>query len=894
MLFGLICHSGISFAEEQEAQEAQEVQEQQQIQNEEIEEVVVEGSRLQGSAQAVLQERKDQAFVADILGTDQISRTGDSDAASALRRITGLTLVDGKFIYVRGLGERYSSVRLNGAAIPSPDLTRNVIPLDIIPASIIQTLAVQKAFSPSMPAAFGGGSIDVRTKAVPTEFVAGIEVGVGQNSAADNGLTFNRGSEGVPSLLTNAIPRYRGDFSIDNIIQRDNLTDGTTTAVQQATQINRSLLKSLPRNFMLKQESLDPNYDLEAYLGNNFSEDWLGGEIGFLASISYDTSWDAGEKRTAVLSQDASADCSESLNTVADISSSCYNTVRDSFVTTETERLNAVINLGYKNGSNEVTWNNLYIEDNEQESDVGITQSPAGSNVFSIVGNGRADRSHELSYEERRLTVSQLLGKHTFTDFWGIGVDWQYTRSNAKTDIPTDVNFRFIDNFENLQYTGSSITGDNNRVIYSFTEMDDRLNSWGGNISLPLYFSNFEIELKSGYDAYDRGRNYATSSFQVSTLGSPNITINDGSRSPLTNGGYLSNSFIDSNNIQLLFNEPTVPDADDYIAAQQLTAVYGAFDIFYKGTWRFSGGLRWEEFKQNSIGTSSLIFDEEDLNTIFSQDRIEAGTLVEDDIYPALSMTFVQPKYQIRFGYGETVVRPDLREVVPVTYFDPLTDIRTFGRVGLGSSPIKNYDLRYEYYTDNGDNYSVAAFYKDIQAPIETILRVGDADYSATFLNGDSAEVYGVEFEWLHDMTYLTDGFFASGNITLSDSEAVIPEALAGNITNPSKRLTGHSKYVVNLQLNYDSSNGEHSGSLVYNVFGERIIASGVSGRDDAFEQPFHSLDLVYKYYPDYNSTVSFKIKNLLGEDQEVRQSGVLVRSQEIGTTYSASYKYDF
>lgn len=150
-----------------------------------IEEVVAVGTRLQGSAAAVIEERKNQAFVADILGAEQLSRTGDSDAASALRRVTGLTLVDGKFIYVRGLGERYSSARLNGAAVPSPDLTRNVIPLDIFPASIIESLAVQKAYSPSMPAAFGGGNIDIRTKSVPSEFTAGIELGIGQNINSD-------------------------------------------------------------------------------------------------------------------------------------------------------------------------------------------------------------------------------------------------------------------------------------------------------------------------------------------------------------------------------------------------------------------------------------------------------------------------------------------------------------------------------------------------------------------------------------------------------------------------------------------------------------------------------------------------------------------------------------
>ncbi len=162
--------------------------------DEAIEEVVVKVSRLKGTASAVIEERKNQAFVADILGAEQIARTGDSDAAAALRRVTGLTLVDGKFIYVRGLGERYSSTQLNGAAVPSPDPTRTVIPLDLFPSSIIESLSVQKSYSPSMPAHFGGGNVDIRLKSIPTDFVFNIAGNLGGNTEnSDNGITYNGG-----------------------------------------------------------------------------------------------------------------------------------------------------------------------------------------------------------------------------------------------------------------------------------------------------------------------------------------------------------------------------------------------------------------------------------------------------------------------------------------------------------------------------------------------------------------------------------------------------------------------------------------------------------------------------------------------------------------------------
>jgi outer membrane receptor protein involved in Fe transport len=861
-----------------------------------IEEVVTTGSRLQGSAAAVVEERKNQAFVADILGAEQLSRSGDSDAASALRRLTGLTLVDGKFIYVRGLGERYSSARINGASIPSPDLTRNVVPLDIIPSTIIESMAVQKVFSPSMPAAFGGGNIDIRTRSLPDDFIFNVEAGVGLNSNADDGYTYNRNDDGIPAGIKNAIGRYQGDFSLRNIINTDGLTGSGSSAGDQARAINASLAKQLPRDMVLKEESLDPNFDLKATLGNSFDESWLGGTIGVLAAASYDNDWDVSERRNAVISNNAEAGCSTSLETAEDVSTSCYNTLSETTVTQETERLNGFFTAGYQLDTHNVSYTKIYLEDSEDESEFGIKQSPNGSNLKTIAGTGIANREHEFKYEERVLNLDQFRGQHTFMDYWGIGFDWQYTESKAETEIPTEVSYRFDDIYNtDGSFSETRVTGDDNRAIFQFVDMEDNVKSYGGNFSLPIMLSGIELELKAGYDFVDKARYYNTSRFSLDNASGSRLSVLDDLDNVLGVTGYLTDEVIDENDFRITFREPGAPNADDYLAAQKIDAYYGEFDAIFDNTWRVSGGVRYEDFKQVSLATSSLIFDEQDLNNYFNPQRVVDSSISEDDVYTALSLTYMaNDNYQLRFGYGETVVRPDLRETVPVAYYDPVTDIRTFGTAGLQSSDLRNYDARFEYYADNGDNYTVAAFYKDISNPIESVLRVGDEDYTLTYVNGESAEVYGVEFEWLHDLGYLANGFFTSGNLTWSDSEASIDPALAGNLTNPTKRMTGHSEYVANFQLNYDSANGEHSTSLVYNVFGERILAAGVGGREDAYEQPFHSLDLVYNYYPSFSSKIGFKVKNILGEDQEVTQSGILVRSKEVGTVVSLSYSYEF
>ncbi|MCF2948290.1 TonB-dependent receptor plug domain-containing protein [Paraglaciecola aquimarina] len=858
-----------------------------------IDEVVTTGSRLQGTAAAVIAERKNQAFVADILGSDQIARTGDSDAASALRRVTGLTLVDGKFIYVRGLGERYSSARLNGASIPSPDLTRNVIPLDIFPTNVIESLAVQKAFSPNMPAAFGGGSVDIRTKSLPSEFVAGIQLGIEGNSNNSGGFTYSKNDSGLPDDLESGIVHYRGDFSFRNIIEKHSLTDNdNASAFQQAFTANQGLLKSLPRNMALTDESLSPNMSFQGGLGNSYEEDWLGGTFGFLASVAYDNKWNYTERTNAVVSADKTDDCATSFTTAEDVNNTCYDSITDSKVTTENERINGLLTLGYRLDTHEVSYSKIYIQDNEDETEIGINQNPSQGTTIAV--DNEADRQHQFTFEERELEIDQFKGQHTFLDWWGLGADWQYTESEVHTDIPLDVTYNFSDSYLNNEYQDSVINGGNGNANYQFIEMRDFMKSWGGNFNLPFSTGKFDIELKTGWDYSDRARYYTTSSFFVNNNGA-GVTVNEGIDGVLGLSAFLTDDFIDNNEVWVSFNEPEAPEADDYLAAQKVQAGYGSFDIFYDNTWRMSGGLRYESFQQVTLESSSLIFSREDIENFYSQERIQDRTINEDDIYPALSLTYIGgDDYQVRLGYGETVVRPDLREVVPVGYFDPLTDIRTTGSLSLASSQLKNYDARYELYGDNGDNLALSLFYKDIANPIETVLAVGDSSYTATFTNGTSAELYGVEAEWLYDLTSFADGFFTSGNLTLSDSEVIIEAADAGNLTNKVKRMNGHSKYVVNLQLNYDSANGEHSGSLVYNVFGERILASGIGGRGDAYEQPFHSLDAIYTWYPDFNTKVKFKMKNLLGKDQEVLQSGVAVRTREIGTTFGVSYSYEF
>ncbi|RUO63336.1 TonB-dependent receptor [Pseudidiomarina planktonica] len=843
---------------------------QEQAADESIEEVVTTATRLQGSAAAVVEERKAQAFVADILGSEQISRTGDSDAASALRRVTGLTLVDGKFIYIRGLGERYSSTQLNGAQVPSPDPTRNVIPLDMFPSSIIESLSVQKSYSADMPAHFGGGNVDIRTTSIPAEEVFNIQLGTGWNTEnSSDGLTYDGGNDWTGSDDVRALPQnFLDALATYGSVNFNDIADYEGISQDEARLVNRDLMNSLNTDYDVYSDSIAPEVKASVSYGDRyeFGSDWA---VGFLAGVDYDRSTDNSDEQRRVLGF---------------AGDSLVNQFQsESQITTHSVELSGMFSLGLEYGNNhKLETTTLFLRDTQDRIEQGITES-----IDTIGEQDLAFFDTDIRYEERELFSNQISGSHMFPEYMNIAVDWQYTESTARRDAPGNVFTRqgadadLGEQAENLNYQRSR-----NAAILEFQNLEDEVQSYGADVELPLYFGGDELVLTGGGEVMKKGRQSYGRRFGFSTEGTPFDQLTNVEFSDLFGPDSVNNP---DNNLQV-FGAPTLTDPN-YLAAQQIEAGYGMFD-YSTDKWRLNAGARWEQYSQVSaqidLAESTIIGD------------IANTSRTEDDWFNSLAFTyFLNDDMQLRFGYGSTTVRPDLREITEVIFIDPLTSDKVRGNPNLASSDVQNFDVRWEWYMPSGDNLSVAAFYKDLDKPIESVeAKATDSDRVITFLNGDAGEVYGVEFEFLKDLSFVTSGLFTTGNLTLSDSEITISNTGSVELTNNKRRMTGHSEYVVNLQLGYDSVNGEHSGSLVYNVFGERIAFAGSvfggQGIDDAYEQPFHSLDAVYTWYPDFNSNVKLKLQNLLGEDIEIEQNGQTIQSQTVGTNITLEYSYSF
>ncbi|MEI8666382.1 TonB-dependent receptor plug domain-containing protein [Pseudoalteromonas sp. B28] len=444
----------------------------------EIEEVVAVGQRLKGSAGAVLQERQNQAFVADIMGADQISRTGDGDAASALRRVTGLTLVDGKYIYVRGLGERYSSTQLNSMYVPSPDPTRSVVPLDLFPSDIIESLSVQKSFSPDMPAHFGGGNVNIRTKSIPSDFLFKIQLGTSYNTSnSDTGYFYSGGDDdwmgrddgtrALPSLISTALKSDAG------------LEGDSSTSLEQ----RQALLQSLDWQVGPTEKDVDPGMNFSVALGDRFESEV--GTFGVLAAVSYDNEWEVVKEQSGT--NLGSLGCEDK----------CFAQTYDGISTEQTVRWSGTLNLGYEfNNNHKFELTNIALHDmsdrvrnrdffDANESEEGVTEL----------------RRVDVMYEEREMFSTQLKGTHNFPELENLFFDWYAGTSRANRDAPGALDVVFQTNlndgvFESEQLQDVAATN----VTRDYQTLHDDVDTYGWNMGIPFYGDGYELELKVGGD----------------------------------------------------------------------------------------------------------------------------------------------------------------------------------------------------------------------------------------------------------------------------------------------------------------------------------------------------------------------------------------------------------
>lgn len=823
----------------------------------ELAEFVVIEPFIQGSITAAYDERRQSASVAEILGAEQISRGGDSDAAGALKRVTGLTLIDGQYIFIRGLGERYSSTLLNGATVPSPDPTRKVVPLDLFPAGVIESIRVQKGFSPEYPADFGGGAVEIRTSGIPEEnfLTLGLSVGWRQGSTFKDGRTYNGGSRDwlgfddgtreLPRAIQNELDQ-RGSLLPFNPITRP---DGLQP--EELAELGRSL--PVIYNQQLEEIRPDQGVDITGGMRFDFGR-WV---TGFKSAVL----WSDGARNREENRRTFTIGAGELQNTKDFQLSSTRRTVRLSGVNT--------LEASYAD-LHRFSYSTILLRLTTDDADFlrGFDQNERGNQTV---------RRYELEFEERQLLSHQFRGEHRAPGLGDLTVDWQYSQSGASRDAPDNRIYRF-DN-DTLSPTGWRYSTRNDNNFRNFSELSDDATEYGIDLALPFSLGPAFVRLSAGWQQHERERDSQV--IRLKLFNEASLSLEERRQEDIEQ--ILGHGNIGPG--RLFLRESTRP-TDKAEAFLDIEAAYFNADVQLTDWLRLTGGVRMEDWIQAS-STFELF--------VVNPSPIEAE-LSSKDWFPAFSVTWsLTDRQSILASYAETIVRPDLREISPAPFTDPVLDREVRGNPELVQSELVHYDLRYDFVISPAELFSFGLFYKLIDNPIERGQLPGE-DELISFSNVQEAEVYGIEVElnknlgfvgdWVPGLRWM-DSFEIATNAAWIESKINVDPQAAGLLTSGDRSLQGQSPYVVNFRISYQHPDERFDANLLYNVAGKRISEFGVLGQPDLYERPSARLDANFSYRWTDRLRLKMKLGNLLDARFQITQGDEVTQEYRSGRTLS-------
>lgn len=790
--------------------------------------------------------------VATFLSEADLARTGDDNAALALTRLSGLSVVGGKFAFVRGLGDRYSSARLNGSPLPSPEPLRRTVPLDLFPSNILGGATVQKTFSPNYPGEFGGGVIDLYTLREPTESFLNVKAGVGLDTVTTghNGvyvsggdldwLGYDDGIRDIPGPL---------QALLDSGTPLSSLTNAEREAVGESL-VNTPL-------FLIQEGTLGPNFDGSIDGGTSF-ELGSGMTLGLVGVVGYKQDWSTRES----VQQRVAGD-----------------TLGNDFTAIETS-LDSTVNAL---GSVSLSWDEsivqasiLYIHAGRKES-----QILEGFNT-NAPGTGQV-LDESSSWLERQLTFAQISGEHALGDF---EINWRGSFGRSTRDTPYEQFLRRIKDANGVPLYSQA----NNRTI-NFSDLTDDALSGGIDFVYNVPFSGArEAAISVGYEYSDNERDYNFLALRFA--GGNSLPADVQAARP----DYLfSPDNIDPARFVLI---ETSNSSDSYSGELLIHAAYAQIDAELIPTLRTTVGVRYEDADQ-----SVITFDR--FAAAFPDDPTHFGpssSLQNDYFLPSATATWnFAPDMQLRAGYSHTIARPQFRELAASLFFDPENNRSYRGNRFLVDSEFRNYDVRYEYYLGRNQFVTIGGYYKKIENPIEEIqFESTQFEFDTTFINSPKATMLGGEFEYRTRFDAPISGAFFenrqwlfSVNYTYTKSELKVEDG--DTVINPfsgaavdallfdldGKPLQGTPKHIANAQFGWEGDNDQFTVLLGWTD--ERILQRGSPGQGgsipDVIEEPGIQLDAVFRQNVNIRGTdftIGLSARNLLGtEHREYQSSGL-------------------
>jgi hypothetical protein len=750
------------------------------------------------TAEAQLIERRQAAVITDNLGAQEMKNNGDSDAAGAVSRVTGLSLVDNQYVFVRGLGERYSNTTLAGSVLPTTEPDKKVVPLDLFPTGLIDSVQVNKSYSPDRSAEFAGGLVQINPMKLPTGPTIGLSYGLSYYSTATG--------KGIPlsPLGGHDVWGYDGGdralpsgFPDSKIVRSGIYTPDVGYSPEQITAFGRMLgnvWRPVDRNGK-------PGQNWSAAFGNRFNN------LGVVASVthSYKEQFVDETRRFFRIAGDGELE-----------DTSDYHIQSG----TQKAQLGIVGNLSYQfRPTHRLSVENFYTHSGRDEG-----RFFQGENR----DNAREYRNFRLQFIEEELLSNAVGGEHFFQNLSNSRLDWRVNYGQAKRDEPDlreTLYERALNSAANVPFTYAD---ESQSGFHMFNNLNDDTVDAVVNWAISSAAGGRPTQYKFGLNYIDRTRDFRSRRFHFIPITTQKADTGNLLFDPLLTPEQL---FIPSNiGTAFRFNEETRP-VDAYDGEQTTAAGYGMVDVAISARSRLIGGVRVERFDQ-TVTT-------QDPFGLFAR-QVQAINK-NTDVFPGIN--FVQAVSQssnIRLSYSTTVNRPEFRELAEFEFTDVVGNRAVKGNPNLVRALIQNVDGRWEMFSGGRNVLAASVFYKYFDKPIERVV-IAAANPIATFQNSDHARNFGVELE---AGQVIGPHVFLNANYTFVDSKITLLAEQRTVQTSLERPLAGQSRHLVNLSAEYTFSG--FMARVLVNYFGDRISDVGANQAPDIIEEGRGSLDLVF------------------------------------------------
>ncbi len=784
-------------------------------------EVTVSAVARRNTEAAMVQVAKNSPVIVNNVSAQEISKTQDTNAGEVIRRVPGVSLIDDKFVMVRGLSQRYNNVWINGGAAPSSEADSRAFSFDLIPSAQIDNMQIVKTPSPEYPADYTGGFIVVNTKDIPVENMFQVQVGGNWNTATHfQNFDYSKGS-GTDFLgFDSGLRSLSGGFnSVFNTFSGSDAIDLTSN--------------KLNNDWIVKSRKPIGDVKLSANLGRRWKI--AGHQMGMIAAINY-----TNEYRTFRDMQNNQFGVYDERN---DRSIYLSNSIDNQY--NHNVRLGAMLNftLLSRGGNNKYQFKSIF---NQLGND-------RYTNRYGKDEQSNTTRSAEYYYRSRTTYNGQFTGKHTLAND---ELDWSFSYSYANRNVPDRRRYVVSDALETdvIQLT----TG--NDISREWTRLDEHIFSAAVNDSHSFRFGTWTPVLKAGAYGEYRTRNYKTReliySWNTSTTQLPAGFRKMDMPTLLSNSEYFGAEKL------YLLEEPNM--RDNYKGNNTMGAAYLAATLPI-GKLSIYAGLRYEYDKMELV-----------TNTRDDRESPFSHFYTYNDLFPSFNATWkFNDSHQLRFSYGKTVNRPEFREVSPSVFydFDLAADVK--GNTDLTPCYVQNFDIRYEFYPSRGEMISVALFYKYFDSPIEwTYTLAGGNRLIYSYMNADKANTYGVELDIKKDLSFIgLRGLSWSFNGALIKSRVDFSQQTTQENHRP---MQGQSPFLVNTGFFYKNEKLQFDAALLYNCIGKRIIGVGrnegsTTGNEtlrvpDSYEMPRSVIDLSLSKRFGTHWEVKFNVRDLLAQ----------------------------